>query len=50
MLMMRSDIVLLGDEEVLASIDAYKKSKTFNHSDNLKTNVYVSSGDKKWMG
>lgn len=47
MLMMRSDIVLLSDEEVLASIDAYKKSKTFNQYDKLKTHVYVSSGDKK---
>ena len=47
MLMMRSDIVLLGDEEVLASIDAYKKRKTFNHANNLKSNVDVSGGDKK---
>ena len=27
MLMMRSDILLLSDEEVLASLDAYKKRK-----------------------
>ena len=47
MLMMRSDIVLLSDEEVLASLDAYKKRKTFNHANNLKTNVAVSGGDKK---
>jgi len=47
MLMMRSDIVLLSDEEVLASLDAYKKRKTFNHAKNLKTNVDVSGGDKK---
>ena len=47
MLMMRSDIVLLSDEEVLASLDAYKKCKTFNHAKNLKTNVDVSGGDKK---
>ena len=47
MLMMRSDIVFLSDEEVLASLDAYKKRKTFNHSDSQKTNVYISSGDKK---
>ena len=47
--MMRSDILLLSDEEVLASLNAYKKSKNFNHSDNLRTNGYVSSGDKKWM-
>lgn len=44
--MMRSDIVLLSDEEVLASLDAYKKRKTCHHANNLKTNVYVSRGDK----
>ena len=47
MLMMRNDILLLSDEEVLASLDAYKKRKTLNHADNLKTNVNISGGDKK---
>tara|TARA_Y100000589_G_scaffold132621_1_gene126582 strand:- start:2707 stop:2853 length:147 start_codon:yes stop_codon:yes gene_type:complete len=48
MLMMRSDILLLSDEEVLASLDAYKKRKTFNDDDdNLKTNLYAAGGHKK---
>ena len=47
MLMMRFDIVFLSDEEVLASLDAYKKRKTLNHADNLKTNVNISGRDKK---
>jgi hypothetical protein len=47
MLMMRSDILLLSDEEVLASLDAYKKRKTLNDDDNLKTNLYAAGGHKK---
>ena len=47
MLMMRSDILLLSDEEVLASLDAYKKRKTFNDDHNLKTNLYAAGGHKK---
>ena len=47
MLMMRSDILLLSDEEVLASLDAYKKRETFNNGNNLKTNVYTADRDKK---
>ena len=47
MLMMRSDILLLSYEEVLASFDAYKKRKTYNHGNNLKANVYTVDRDKK---
>ena len=47
MLMIRSDILLLSDEEVLASLDAYKKRKTFNDDHNRKTNLYTADRDKK---
>ena len=47
MLMIRSDILLLSDEEVLASLYAYNKSKTFNDGKNLKINVYAADRDKK---
>lgn len=47
MLMMRSDILLLSDEEVLASLDAYKKRKTFNDGNDLKAIVYTVDTDKK---
>jgi hypothetical protein len=47
MLMIRSDILLLSDEEVLASLYAYNKRKTFNYSKNLKINVYAADRDKK---
>ena len=47
MLMIRSDILLLSDEEVLASLYAYNKRKTFNDGKNLKINVYAADRDKK---
>ena len=47
MLMIRSDILLLSDEEVLASLDAYNKRKTFNDGKSLKINVYTADRDKK---
>ncbi len=47
MLMIRSDILLLSDEEVLASLYAYNKRKTFNDGRNLKINVYAADRDKK---
>ena len=47
MLIMRSDILLLSDEEVLASLDAYKKRKTFNDGNDLKAIVYTVDTDKK---
>ena len=50
MLMMRSDILSLSDEEVLASLDVYKKRKTFNDGSNLKVNVFTVDGDKKSTG
>ena len=34
MLMVRSDILLLSDEEILASLGAYKKSRGFNDAKN----------------
>ena len=46
MLMIRSDILLLSDEEVLASLYAYNKRKTFNDGKNLKINVYAADRDK----
>ena len=47
MLMMRSGILLLSDEEILASLNIYKKRKIFNDDDNLKTNLYPTGGVKK---
>ena len=46
MLMIRSDILLLSDEEVLASLYAYNKRKTLIDK-NLKTNPYAAGGHKK---
>ena len=37
MLMMRSDILLLSDEEILASLGAYKKSRSLNDAKNAET-------------
>ncbi|MEC9046084.1 MAG: hypothetical protein VX879_10295 [Pseudomonadota bacterium] len=34
MLMVRSDILLLSDEEILASLGAYKKSRGLNDAKN----------------
>ena len=47
MLMMRNDILLLSDEEVLASLDAYKKLKALNAGNNLKPSFYAACGGKK---
>ncbi len=47
MLMMRNDILLLSDEEVLASLDAYKKRKALNAGNNLKPSFYAACGRKK---
>ena len=47
MLMVRGDILFLSDEEVLASLYAYNKRKTFNDDANLKINVYAADRDKK---
>ena len=37
MLMVRSDILLLSDEEILASLGAYKKSRSLNDAKNAET-------------
>ena len=47
MLMIRSDILLLSDEEVLASLYAYNKRQTLNDGKNLKINVHAADRDKK---
>ena len=47
MLMIRSDILLLSDEEVLASLYAYNKRKTLIDGKNLKTTPYAAGGHKK---
>tara|TARA_B100000214_G_scaffold372377_1_gene350516 strand:- start:3704 stop:3901 length:198 start_codon:yes stop_codon:yes gene_type:complete len=46
MLMMRNDILLLSDEEVLASLDAYKKRKAFNADSNLKPSFLLRAKGK----
>ncbi|MEC7806273.1 MAG: hypothetical protein VYD75_04080 [Pseudomonadota bacterium] len=35
--MVRSDILLLSDEEILASLGAYKKSRSLNDAKNAET-------------
>ena len=39
MLMMRSDILLLSDEEILASLGAYKKSRSLNDAKNAENKL-----------
>ena len=39
MLMVRSDILLLSDEEILASLGAYKKSRSLNDAKNAETKL-----------
>ena len=46
MLMIRNDILLLSDEEVLASLDAYKKRKAFNADSNLKPSFFAAGKGK----
>ena len=47
MLMMRRDILLLSDEEVLASLGAYKKSRSLNDAKNAKTKPSVLEREGK---
>ena len=39
MLMVRSDILLLSDEEILASLGAYKKSRSLNDAKNAENKI-----------
>ena len=39
MLMVRSDILLLSDEEILASLGAHKKSRSLNDAKNAETKL-----------
>ena len=39
MLMVRSDILLLSDEEILASLGAYKKSRSLNDAKKAETKL-----------
>ena len=39
MLMVRSDILLISDEEILASLGAYKKSRSLNDAKNAETKL-----------
>ena len=47
MLMMRSDLLFLSDEEVLKSLDAYKKIKRFSDVKKVKTKSPISWRDEK---
>jgi predicted glycosyltransferase involved in capsule biosynthesis len=45
MLMMRSDLLFLSDEEVLKSLDAYKKIERFKDVKKMRTKLPIS-----WRG
>ena len=47
MLMMRSDLLFLSDEEVLKSLDAYKKDKDFSNAKKVKATPPTSLRDEK---
>ena len=47
MLMMRSDLLFLSDEEVLKSLDAYKKIKSFRDVKKVSTKSPISWRDEK---
>ena len=47
MLMMRSDLLFLSDEEVLKSLDAYKKIKSFRDVKKVRTKLPISLRDEK---
>ena len=46
MLMMRSDILLLSDEEILASLGAYKKSRSLNDAKNAENKLRAVERNK----
>ena len=47
MLMMRSDLLFLSDEEVLKSLDAYKKDKDLGNAKKVKATPPTSLRDEK---
>jgi len=47
MLMMRSDLLFLSDEEVLKSLDAYKKDKDLSSAKKVKATPPTSLRDEK---
>ena len=47
MLMMRSDLLFLSDEEVLTSLDAYKKIKGFSDVKKMRIKLPISLRDEK---
>ena len=47
MLMMRSDLLFLSDEEVLKSLDAYKKIKSLSNAKTVKIAQSSSLRDEK---
>lgn len=47
MLMMRSDLLFLNDEEILKSLNAYKKIKRFSDVKKVRTKLPISLRDKK---
>ena len=47
MLMMRSDLLFLSDEEVLKALDAYKKIKSFSDVKKVRTKLPISLRDEK---
>ena len=49
MLMVRSDILLLSDEEILASLGAYKKSRSLNDAKNAETKPPAVERNKNWL-
>ena len=49
MLMVRSDILLLSDEEILASLGAYKKSRSLNDAKNAENKLPAVERNKNWL-
>ena len=47
MLMMRNDLLFLCDEEVLKSLDVYKKIKSFSDVKKVRTKLPISLRDEK---
>ena len=47
MLMMRSDLLFLNDEEILMSLDAYKKIKSFSDVKKVRIKLPISLRDEK---
>ena len=47
MFMVRSDLLFLSDEEVLKSLDAYKKDKDLSNAKKVKATLPTSLRDEK---